>query len=78
MVYDNPTIHNGFTITAFACELPEGCWQGQLILRKCGFEDVAEPNLQNRATEREAVQSALAMGWQIANYATPDRILNDK
>lgn len=25
MRYENPTTHNGFVITAYASELPEGC-----------------------------------------------------
>jgi len=54
MSYANPTTHNGFLITAYACELPEGCWQGQLVLSKCGFEEVRQANLEiaARSTRR--------------------------
>ena len=78
MSYANPTTHNGFLISACACELPGGGWQGQLVLSKCGFEDVRQANLENRSTQHEAEQSALAMGWQLANYVLPVRTVDDK
>ena len=74
----NPTTHNDFLISACACELSEGCWQGQLVLSKCGFAEVLQANLENRGTQQEAEQSALAMGWQLANYVLPVRTVDDK
>ena len=78
MRYENPTTHNGFVISAYASELPEGCWQGQLVLRKAGHDDVCEANLENRGTRHEAEQSALAMGWQLANHVIPVRTSDHK
>ena len=78
MSYANPTTYNGFLITVYACELSEGCWQGQLVLSKCGFAEVRQANLENRGTQHEAEQSALAMGWQLANYVLPLRTVDDK
>lgn len=48
------------------------------MLSKCGFEDVRQANLENRDTQHEAEQSALAMGWQLANYVLPLRTVDDK
>lgn len=78
MRYENPTIHNGFVISAYARELPEGCWQGQLVLSKSGHDDVCEANLENRGTRHEAEQSALAMGWQLANHVIAVRTSGHK
>jgi len=78
MRYENPTIHNGFVISAYARELPEGCWQGQLVLSKSGHDDVCETNLENCDTRQEAEQSALAMGWQLANYVIAVRTSGHK
>lgn len=78
MRYENPTTHNGFVISAYASELPEGCWQGQLVLRKAGHDDVCEANLENRGSRHEAEQSALAMGWQLANHVIAVRTIEHK
>lgn len=78
MRYENPTIHNGFVISADARELPEGCWQGQLVLSKAGHDDVCETNLEHCETRHEAEQSALAMGWQLANHVIAVRTSGHK
>lgn len=74
MTYRNPTFHNGFTISAFAHRLPEGCWQGQLLLTKQGYLDQHFSCYEHKETEGEAEQSAIAMGFQIANYCSPGRV----
>lgn len=67
MRYENPTTHNGFVITAYASELPEGCWQGQLVLSKSGHDDVCEANLEIAAPamKRSSRRWPWAGSWPI-------------
>jgi hypothetical protein len=69
MLYDNPTLHNGFVITGSGVRLFSGQWHCQLLIERPGFAPSGMEVVPLCNGMVEAEQQAISAGCKMVDLA---------
>jgi hypothetical protein len=71
MAFQNPTEHNGYTISAIAFELLSGKWRGSYVIDKEGVVVRRETTVTFFESQADAEQHTISLGCRLAGGEIP-------